>query len=337
MEVTYEVERGKINEQNVEESFKFESFKTLKDATFADGMAEVIKYGVIYDADLFEKLKNKNIDEEIIARCVEIKKEIVVEDEYENGIRKILNFGHTIGHAVEKCSNYKITHGSGVAIGMSMITKYAELNKLVSGDCYNRLNEILKLYNLPTKTDFTAEQLYRIATSDKKRDGDYISIVLPLEIGKCIVKKITLDELKEIIFSTMWKVNFMDITIKKRKLNDITFAPPSKSVYHRALICAALSGKKVSITPLSASDDIIATVNCLKEIGVDIEQTDDGYVVNGSEFKKTASIDCRECGSTFRFMIPLCAALGIETYISGSDGLSKRPISPLDTILQTME
>ncbi len=177
------------------------TFRTLKDSVFSDGMAEVIKYGVIYDAELFERLKEKKIDEEIIGRCVEIKRDVVVEDEFESGLRKILNFGHTIGHAIEKCSNYKLTHGTGVAIGMAMITKYAVIKEITSKKCYEELMKIIKLYNLPLECDFSADELFNAATSDKKRDGDYINVILPLEIGKCSVKKITMNELKEIINS----------------------------------------------------------------------------------------------------------------------------------------
>ncbi len=125
----------------------------------------------------------------------------------------------------------------------------------------------------------------------------------------------------------------MEITLNKRILTDITYAPPSKSVYHRALICAALSGKKISISPLSVSHDVVATVSCLKAIGVNITTNDDGYIVDGADFKSKATIDCKECGSTFRFMLPLCAALGIETKIIGSERLAERPIMPLASIL----
>ena len=126
----------------------------------------------------------------------------------------------------------------------------------------------------------------------------------------------------------------MEIKLTKNSIKRDINIPPSKSVYHRALICAALSGDTVNITPCCESDDILATVNCLRSIGVNIKQTDDGYIVSKGTIKRNATLDCCECGSTLRFMLPLCAALGINAHFIGKEGLSKRPISPLDKILK---
>ena len=125
----------------------------------------------------------------------------------------------------------------------------------------------------------------------------------------------------------------MEIKLSKNTLKKEIIIPPSKSVYHRALICAALSGDTVRITPFCNSDDILATINCLRSIGVQITQTNEGYTVSGGTYNKSAILDCNECGSTLRFMLPLCAALGINALFIGKDGLSKRPVSPLDKIL----
>ena len=98
----------------------FETLSTLTDGIFADGMAEVIKYGVIFDKAFFEFLRDneaKDNLEYVITRCVELKRDIVNADEKEKGVRALLNFGHTVGHAIEKCSGYKISHGSAVAVG----------------------------------------------------------------------------------------------------------------------------------------------------------------------------------------------------------------------------
>lgn len=179
--------------------FDMNTLDTLSDEIFSDGMAEVIKYGMIYDKELFNNLKRKQITEDIISRCVEIKRDVVMVDEFDNGLRKILNFGHTMGHAIEKCSNFQLTHGTCVAIGMALITKYAVKAGKCSNDCYDELCEVVQLYNLPTECDYSSDVLFNSATSDKKREGDKLSIILPLRIGKCIIEDIKVSDFSDII------------------------------------------------------------------------------------------------------------------------------------------
>ena len=177
------------------------TFKTLSQENFADGVAEAIKYGMIEKPELLSKLSGDYINEidDIVESCVSIKRDVVKEDEFEGGVRKLLNFGHTIGHGVEKCSGYQITHGHGVAIGMSIITKAAEAFGICDKGLSQKLDELISKCGLPTKSPYTAEELYKVALSDKKRSGDSITVVLPESEGKCILKKITVDELLEYI------------------------------------------------------------------------------------------------------------------------------------------
>ena len=107
----------------------YDTLNTLPEDVFTDGCAEVIKYGVIWSEGLFERLKApiRPQLEMVIARCVEIKRDVVQQDEFDTGVRGLLNFGHTIGHAVEKCSDFAVSHGRAVAIGMALITKAAYL------------------------------------------------------------------------------------------------------------------------------------------------------------------------------------------------------------------
>ena len=179
--------------------FDINTLSTLPENIISDGMAEVIKYGMIYDKTLFNNIKNNKISEEIIARCVEIKRDVVSEDEYEKGLRKILNFGHTIGHAIEKCSNYSLSHGTCVAIGMALITKYC----VKSGDCdkddYDELCKVLCLYNLPCKCNYGADDICNVIKSDKKCSGNMLSLILIKEIGKNFIKDIPISNIKEII------------------------------------------------------------------------------------------------------------------------------------------
>lgn len=174
---------------------------TLSDEIFADGMAEVIKYGAIYDKSLYPLLpdaRTKNI-EKVIAKCVSIKSEIVGQDEKDKGIRQLLNFGHTFGHAIEKCSGYKISHGKAVAAGMAVMTEAAIKMNLCSDDCLDDLLKMIHAFGLPDKTDFSVEELYEALLSDKKRKGGTITLVVPSEPGRCILKKVSVQEAKEFL------------------------------------------------------------------------------------------------------------------------------------------
>ena len=180
------------------------ALSTLNSRVFADGCAEIIKYGVIYDRDLFDSVKNypvnniNNLDlaklEEIISRCVEIKRDIVNLDEYENGIRKLLNFGHTLGHAAELLSGYKISHGYSVAAGMAVITRASVKTGICEKACLEELLETLELYNLPVNINYTAKELSDACLSDKKRGGNILTVILPEKTGVCVLRDIELDE-----------------------------------------------------------------------------------------------------------------------------------------------
>ncbi len=179
-----------------------ETLNTLPDETFNEGCAEVIKYGMILDGEFLTFLKNNSIRENIeyvIKRCVEIKRDVVDRDEFENGERKLLNFGHTIGHAIEKCSHLSISHGNAVAIGMVIATRGAYKMGLANEDFTEMLVEILKANGLPVTCDFTAEELYKISLSDKKRSLDTISLIIPEKYGLCKIEKISVEKLKEFI------------------------------------------------------------------------------------------------------------------------------------------
>ncbi|MHC1723319.1 MAG: 3-dehydroquinate synthase [Aminipila sp.] len=192
------------------------TFKTLTYELFLDGVAEAVKYGAILDKDLFDLLmmhganlfcnqltnpNNSNSDTllQIVKRCVDIKRDIVMKDELDTGIRQLLNFGHTIGHAIEKCSNYSITHGHAVALGMLIVSKASYNLGLCSADCSLKIENILKKFNFPLTCPFTAEELNHVALKDKKRAGESITLVLPEYIGHCNLKKIDILDLKSFI------------------------------------------------------------------------------------------------------------------------------------------
>ena len=175
------------------------TLKTLSEETFSDGCAEMIKHGFILSEELFEMLK-KPVEpqiEDIIARNITIKKDIVAMDEKDNGIRQILNFGHTAGHGIEKHSGYSVTHGKAVAAGMAVACRGAYRAGFCSEDCYTQLIEVLKLYKLPFTTGIPAEKLIETSFSDKKRRNQNITLVIPEKIGRCVLKTFSMEEAAE--------------------------------------------------------------------------------------------------------------------------------------------
>jgi len=174
---------------------------TLTPEVYADGCAEIIKYGVLADRALFDSLITPVRDrmEEVVARCVEIKRDVVAEDEFENGGRKILNLGHTAGHAIEVLSGYGVSHGRAVAAGMAIATRAAVRMGICDDSCLREVLAMLKLYDLPVGARYPADKLADACLSDKKREGSGLTMVFPLEIGRCVLKKIPFGELESVI------------------------------------------------------------------------------------------------------------------------------------------
>lgn len=178
-----------------------DTLSTLSPEIFADGMAEVIKYGAIFDAELFDAVKGGNVlgdIENIIARCVELKRDVVAKDEFDKGDRQLLNFGHTMAHSIEKCSNFEISHGSAVAIGMVIAAKAGAKLGFSNEDCTAAIIEANKNNNLPCECNFAPDALADAALSDKKRAGDSITFVFPRKKGECFLQKLSIDEIYKI-------------------------------------------------------------------------------------------------------------------------------------------
>ena len=175
---------------------------TLPAEYFADGVAEIIKYGAIADRELFDTVKNGNIIpelERIVARCVSIKRDIVNEDEFDNGRRQLLNFGHTLAHSIEKMSDFTISHGSAVAMGMVIISEIAWKNGLSKERCQDEIIDALLENNLPISCPYKNSELYYAAENDKKSASGRISIIIPEKIGNCIIHNLPLAEFKELL------------------------------------------------------------------------------------------------------------------------------------------
>lgn len=179
-----------------------DTLKTLPDAVYAEGMAEIIKYGMLGSRALLDILDGETADEQIehiVTECVSMKRDIVAQDEQDLGERQILNFGHTIGHAIERCSNYGIFHGEGVAMGMGIMTRACVKLNLCPPECEEILTRLLRKYHLPDDTHLSAEQLLQAARADKKRRGEAITLIMPVEVGKCVLHRTDFSALEEIL------------------------------------------------------------------------------------------------------------------------------------------
>jgi len=171
-----------------------EVLKTLPEEQFLSGMAEVIKHGFIRDNEFIQFLTARQkelmaLDKEALIEtiytCCRIKSEVVSEDERESNVRRILNFGHTIGHAVESASDFSISHGFAVSIGMAAICRIGVMKSLISQATADTYIKILKQYNLPTEIpeDLDRDRIKSYFSTDKKSVGGTISFILPREGG----------------------------------------------------------------------------------------------------------------------------------------------------------
>jgi len=179
-----------------------DSLSSLSPEFFADGCGEVLKYGILADRRLFEHLKEKGWDfdrEYVVSRCVEMKRDYVCEDEFDTGIRRMLNLGHTVGHAVEKRSAYGLSHGRAVAVGMAVIARACAEKGLCSRECANEIELAIRALKLPTETDFTAEELLDPMLSDKKRAGAKVNFVIVRDIGCCGIYPVAVEDIRDFV------------------------------------------------------------------------------------------------------------------------------------------
>ena len=179
---------------------------TLPRATFADGVAEAVKYGVLRDRALFDRLAGGDFKQDldgIIAKCVAIKADFVARDEFDRGTRKFLNLGHTFGHAVEAASDFKVSHGAAVAIGMVAAARAAEKMGIAQEPLVEPLAAALEANGLPVRSSFAAGTLVGYALRDKKREGDRLAFVLPEAIGRCRLHEVPVDKIPDIFSAAL--------------------------------------------------------------------------------------------------------------------------------------
>jgi len=193
--------------------YDYSFLKTLPQEEWINGFAEIIKHACIKDEKLFELLENNSLETfqqtpatiaELIKRNVEIKYNVVANDEFETGERKLLNFGHTLGHAVENI--YQLPHGSAVSIGMVAACKISEETNNFSAPDTERVIKLIKKYNLPVTLPFGERRsgaIWEVLLMDKKKSGDTMNFILLNKIGDAVVKSIPLLQLKELIFQNL--------------------------------------------------------------------------------------------------------------------------------------
>ena len=180
------------------------TLKTLPQEVFLEGCAEVIKYGILYDRPLFDYLKQEGMGfdrEQVIRRCVELKRNVVARDEFDTGARMQLNLGHTVGHAIEAESGFTVSHGHAVAMGTAIVSRAAAKNGLLPQEAAQTIEEALDVFRLPTATAYPAEALTRHMLSDKKRAGDRVNLIVPRAVGRCEILPIPVEQLTDFVGS----------------------------------------------------------------------------------------------------------------------------------------
>lgn len=168
------------------------TLNSLEKRHFNNGMAELIKHGVIAGKSLFKDLLEKDVItdiEEFIYQSVTIKRDVVIQDEQDKGIRQILNYGHTIGHALEQQSKYKLLHGEAISIGMSKMAKGTPFE--------SDLITLLKKFNLPTEYKYNQDEIYEYIKTDKKINKDTLNIILVEELGNAFMKASSVSDIRK--------------------------------------------------------------------------------------------------------------------------------------------
>lgn len=179
-----------------------ETFSTLPKGAWKDGVSEAVKYGAIADEPLFRLIAGGGLGENlesVIVRCIEIKRDVVSCDERDRGRRRILNFGHTIGHAIEQRSGYEISHGRAVAVGMAMVSKAADRLQLSKEPCAGRIKAALTACGLPAEPPFDAGELIFYMQNDKKRSANTLNLAILNKIGDCDIYPLALFDLPDFI------------------------------------------------------------------------------------------------------------------------------------------
>ena len=177
-----------------------DTLSTLPEDIFRDGCAEVLKYGVLGDKDIVSELMEKGVDfnrEEMIWKSISMKRDYVCADEFDTGLRRKLNLGHTLGHAVEKISKFALSHGKSVAIGLCAVARAAAAEGICSGECAADIEAAADKLALPGSWEVEIDELMPYMLSDKKRDGAYVNVIVPERLGFCSIEAMDARRLRE--------------------------------------------------------------------------------------------------------------------------------------------
>ncbi len=176
-----------------------DTLKSLPDKILKDGMGEVVKYAIL-DKDIFALLDDLEYDlRDLVYMCIDYKRRVVETDEFESGMRKLLNFGHTPAHGIEKLSEYTISHGNAVAMGANIIIENSYKHNLITENDYKKALAVLQKCVGKTEIPYSVSEIMQMALFDKKRSGDYISLMMAFGIGDVREVKLSVNELKDYI------------------------------------------------------------------------------------------------------------------------------------------
>jgi 3-phosphoshikimate 1-carboxyvinyltransferase/3-dehydroquinate synthase len=290
------------------------TLESLSEKERKNGMSEIYKMGLIYDAALFDDPKQ-------IERAINCKMEIVASDRNDQGLRHILNFGHTIGHALEAASEYEIAHGEAVAMGCLAESHLSMCLGYLSEKDFEKIQSRFGPIKLPP--GYTRTKLLQALQHDKKRKAGQIRFVLIDKIGHALpfdgayCRAVTLDELEPTL-------NWME--------NHPIRIPGSKSYTNRALILAALTKGPVHLKAPLYSDDTEAMIDCLRSLGLKVETKPDEIIVYDDIScikEQTHHLFARDSGTTYRFMLALLCIVPGTKILKGSRRLIERPIQEL--------
>ena len=308
---------------------------TLQDDQVADGVGEIAKYAILEDKGIIDDLLSDNLTlcpEMLIEKCVMIKNDYVTGDVFDKGKRQLLNLGHTLGHAIEKHSNFKVAHGKAVLMGMYMLAEKFSGTKEIDY-VLSALESVGNKFNMAVKYEVSADDLWHLAVNDKKRHGDMITLARPYAIGDCRLDDVCVSN--PINLTNHVKKSVYDVEVIGGLIAGKMIAPSSKSDLHRLLILAGFSGRKTVVNNVMYSDDIVATLDALSSLGVQVEKKIDSVILTKGIVPMTANIYCNESGSTFRFFMPICAMLGVNATFNGSKRLGERGYSDIINSMQS--
>ncbi|MFT7618354.1 MAG: pentafunctional AROM polypeptide [Planctomycetota bacterium] len=314
--------------------------QSLPDAELRDGLVEVVKKAAVLNVGVFKKLCTLSDDllkrdeealEYAIISALEMKTDVVRRDEREQGLRKVLNFGHTVGHALESLSNFTLSHGAAVALGMQI---EMSMGPRPSAEVLTLLTALKVDLNIPDHLQ-DADQLWQVMQKDKKNQDGSVYIAIPGHLGQGILLPIQKEDLVQALNDHQQKS--IKLNPLHRPFNFATRLPGSKSEANRTIVLAALQDGETIISNATPCDDVKVMVNGLKSLGFNLEWINEtrgdlrvvGGIPSGSNDRSVTEIHCGNAGTALRFLISVAALVPGNWSLTGDAYMLKRPIGPL--------